>query len=57
MQKERIITIENLVFHYGSGENTETRTVYAVDGVNLDFEKGSFTAILGKNGSGKSTLA
>ena len=57
MQKERIITIENLVFHYGSGENPETRTVNAVDGVSLDFEKGSFTAILGKNGSGKSTLA
>ena len=57
MQKERIITIENLIFRYGSGENTETSAVNAVDGVSLGFEKGSFTAILGKNGSGKSTLA
>ena len=29
----------------------------AIDGVDLELEKGSFTAILGHNGSGKSTLA
>ena len=37
---------------YGSGE---TR-VKALDNVNLDFRKGSFTAIMGPSGSGKSTL-
>ncbi len=60
MKKESIITIENLIFRYGSGEDVDgepAAAMNAVDGVSLDFEKGSFTAILGKNGSGKSTLA
>ena len=29
----------------------------AIDGISLDIEKGSFTAVVGMNGSGKSTLA
>ncbi len=37
---------------YGSG-NTEVR---ALDGVNIAFEQGRFTAIMGPSGSGKSTL-
>lgn len=57
MQREPIIKIDNLIFRYG-GEIDEKKPVSnAVDGVSLEIEKGSFTAILGKNGSGKSTLA
>ena len=37
---------------YGSGQ-TEVR---ALDDVNVDFERGRFTAIMGPSGSGKSTL-
>ena len=55
MEKEPIITIDNLIFSYVREEDREP--VNAVDGVSLQIEKGSFTAVLGKNGSGKSTLA
>jgi putative ABC transport system ATP-binding protein len=37
---------------YGSGE-TEVR---ALDGVDVEFDRGAFTAIMGPSGSGKSTL-
>ena len=55
MKNENIIKIENLIFRYAAEEGREAFN--AVDGVSLEIEKGSFTAILGKNGSGKSTLA
>ena len=50
-----IIKIENLIFEYATGENEIPKR--AIDGINLEVEKGSFTAIIGQNGSGKSTLA
>ena len=37
---------------YGSGDSE----VHALDGVDVQFEKGKFTAIMGPSGSGKSTL-
>ncbi len=43
---------ENAVKIFGSGE-TEVR---ALDGINVAFENGSFTAVMGPSGSGKSTL-
>ena len=52
---DNIITIENLLFEYTRGD--ESQPVRAIDNLNLEIERGSFTAIIGKNGSGKSTLA
>ncbi|HEV2360834.1 MAG TPA: ABC transporter ATP-binding protein [Acidimicrobiales bacterium] len=42
----------DLVKIYGKGETA----VRALDGVNLEFSRGQFTAIMGPSGSGKSTL-
>ena len=47
-----IIRCEELMKTYGNN----SAAVHAVDGVNLSFEQGTFTAITGKSGSGKSTL-
>ena len=52
---EKMIRIENLTFEYMHSEEGEQQSVLSA--LNLDIEKGSFTAILGRNGSGKSTLA
>ena len=52
---EKIITIEDLVFEYIRGDNGVAK--HALNGVSLEIDEGSFTAIIGKNGSGKSTLA
>ena len=52
---DSIIKIENLIFEYQKDTNETHKR--ALDNINLEIERGSFTAILGKNGSGKSTLA
>lgn len=51
-QDMSIIKIKNLSKIY----NPETIPVKAVDGVDLTFEKGEFTAIVGPSGSGKTTM-
>lgn len=50
-----MIQTTNLTFEYPD-ENIENRDK-VLNEINLNIEKGSFTAILGHNGSGKSTLA
>lgn len=47
-----VLSTQNLKKYYGNGENL----VKALDGVNLDVERGEFAAIVGTSGSGKSTL-
>lgn len=47
-----LIKIENIHKIYNPGENE----VRALDGINLNIQKGEFVAIIGHSGSGKSTL-
>jgi putative ABC transport system ATP-binding protein len=47
-----VAAVADLTKVYGTGD-TQVR---ALDGVTADFQKGSFTAIMGPSGSGKSTL-
>ena len=47
-----ILQTENLTKYYGEG----ALTVKALDGITLQIEQGSFTAIVGTSGPGKSTL-
>lgn len=55
----QIIKIAKLIHDYiqYNEEGEEDGVNRAIDSVDLELEKGSFTAILGHNGSGKSTLA
>lgn len=50
-----MIETESLRFAYPADEGQ--KPVYALRGVDLTIEKGSFVVVLGHNGSGKSTLA
>lgn len=47
-----ILVTNHLVKHYGEYENK----VNALNGVSIEIEKATFTAIVGTSGSGKSTL-
>ena len=47
-----ILKVENLRKEYGDGNNK----VIALDGINLEIERGDLVAIVGPSGSGKSTL-
>ena len=47
-----ILSIHDLVKHYHTGDDV----VKAVDHIELEIERGKFTAIVGRSGSGKSTL-
>ncbi len=49
---EMIIKVTGLKKYYGEGETL----VKALDGVDLEIERGKFIAITGRSGSGKSTL-
>ena len=49
---EAIVIAKGLKKYYGKGE----ALVKALDGVDLEIERGKFTAIIGTSGSGKSTL-
>lgn len=50
----KMIECKNVVFKYSTGEEIEK---LAIDGLNLDVNKGEFLVVLGHNGSGKSTVA
>lgn len=50
-----LIEFQSVSFSYGTDEGEER--VDVIENLNLNIEKGSFTAVLGHNGSGKSTLA
>ncbi|MBQ1846740.1 MAG: energy-coupling factor transporter ATPase [Clostridia bacterium] len=51
---ENVIELKDVGFSY---RDSEGNLHPALSNINLSFEKGSYTAILGHNGSGKSTLA
>ena len=52
MKNGTIITIENLTKRFPIGGGYFT----ALEGINLEFEKGEFTGLVGPSGSGKTTM-
>ena len=55
--EEKIISAENVEFHYDNEFEEKAEKKQVLKGISLDIKKGGFTAVLGHNGSGKSTLA
>ena len=49
-----LIEFQNVSFSYGTDEGEEK--VDVIENLNLNIEKGSFTAVLGHNGSGNQRL-
>ena len=49
---ESVLKTVGLKKYYGKGDTM----VKALDGIDLEIERGKFTAIIGTSGSGKSTL-
>jgi putative ABC transport system ATP-binding protein len=49
--KEEVIKLKSVKKHYQMGDNI----VKAVDGIDIDINRGDFVAIMGPSGSGKST--
>ena len=58
MNDKPLISVRDLAVHFPlrSGWFGEKHVLKAVDGVNLDIEKGSFFGLVGESGSGKTTL-
>ena len=52
---EKMVICNKLVYKYPQSENEQTKV--AIDGLNLEVNKGEFLVVLGHNGSGKSTFA
>jgi putative ABC transport system ATP-binding protein len=50
--KEEIIRLENVCKHYQMGDSL----VRALDGVDVEINRGDFVVIIGPSGSGKSTM-
>ena len=52
---EKMVTCNRLVYKYPQSEEEQPKV--AIDGLNLEVNKGEFLVVLGHNGSGKSTFA
>ncbi|MGH4140431.1 energy-coupling factor transporter ATPase [Clostridium sp.] len=52
---EKMVVCNDLVYKYPQSEDEQPKV--AIDGLNLEVNKGEFLVVLGHNGSGKSTFA